>query len=355
MIKRHMGIECLRIVSMFMIVILHTLGQGGILSNLEMFSRQYYSAWLLEIVAYCSVNCYALISGYVGINSSFKYSRIILLWLQVIFYTVVITLFFTILFPEKITGDMWLNALFPFTTKQYWYMSAYFGMFFLIPFMNAGINTFSKNKMRSFLVTVVIFYLFMPTVMGIDTFNLGGGYSMIWLCLLYIIGGCIKKLDIVQVMSQKKAMVLFLLMIFTSWLSKCFLDAYHTEYGMTFVSFTSPTIFFAAVALLIFFLHIHIYNEKVVRIVNVFASISLGVYIIHVNPLIWNNIMWNFAADYANNRSIVMLIKIFIAAVVIYLGCSVIDLIRKRIFEFLKIAERCKMIENRVEKINEKR
>lgn len=76
-VKRNYGIDALKIVSMFMIVILHTLGHGGILSSVSIFSGKYYAAWLMEIAAYCAVNCYALISGYVGINSKYRYSKII--------------------------------------------------------------------------------------------------------------------------------------------------------------------------------------------------------------------------------------------------------------------------------------
>lgn len=350
--KRHMGIECLRILSMFMIVILHILGQGGILSTVEMASNQYYIAWFLEITAYCSVNCYALISGYVGVNSNFRYSRIILLWLQVFFYTVIITLIFSVVYPDKITLRMYLNAFFPFTTKQYWYMTAYFGMFFLMPFMNAGINSLSERNKKLFFSTVIIFFLFLPTVLRVDTFNLGGGYSMIWLCVLYIVGGCMRKMDVSKILSQKKAGILFFSMIFITWLSKCFFDKFNIEYGMMFVNFTSPTIFLAAIALFVFFLHIQIYKVHIIKIIEAFATVSLGVYIIHVNPFIWNNFIWNFSVNYALDGSIIMVLKIIITAVFIYIGCSLIDMIRKKIFDILMISERCKMIDDKLEKKN---
>lgn len=68
--KRNSGIDLLRIISMIMIVTLHLLGHGGILNNLEPFTSGHYSAWTLEIIAYCAVNCYALISGYVSVHQN---------------------------------------------------------------------------------------------------------------------------------------------------------------------------------------------------------------------------------------------------------------------------------------------
>lgn len=84
--KRNTGIDLLRVVSMAMVVALHVLGQGGILGASAERSANYNIAWFLEIAAYCAVNCYALISGYVGIRAKHKASNIIMLWLQVALY-----------------------------------------------------------------------------------------------------------------------------------------------------------------------------------------------------------------------------------------------------------------------------
>ena len=89
--ERNYGIDALRIIAMFMVVILHVLGKGGVLISLEKFSLGYEIAWFLEILVFCAVNCYALISGYVMYGSKPKYSSLALLWLQVAFYTVLIT------------------------------------------------------------------------------------------------------------------------------------------------------------------------------------------------------------------------------------------------------------------------
>lgn len=94
--QRNVGIDGLRIIAMFMVVILHTLGQGGVLSASTTLSTQYETAWFLEIVAYCAVNCYAIISGYVGVTAKYRCSNMAVLWLRVVFYTVLITLAFRI-------------------------------------------------------------------------------------------------------------------------------------------------------------------------------------------------------------------------------------------------------------------
>ena len=68
--KRNYGIDLLRMLSMFMIVNLHVLGQGGAMVRIVGDEAGYYAAWFLETCAYCAVDCYGLISGYVGVNGS---------------------------------------------------------------------------------------------------------------------------------------------------------------------------------------------------------------------------------------------------------------------------------------------
>ena len=85
--KRNYGIDLLRIAAMCMVVILHIVGFGGVLTNAKTLSANYEAALFLQIATYCAVNCYALISGYVGLNSKFHYTNIVILWLRVVFYT----------------------------------------------------------------------------------------------------------------------------------------------------------------------------------------------------------------------------------------------------------------------------
>ena len=84
--QRNYGIELLRIIAMFMIVSLHTLGQGGILASVTPNSPQFHIAWILEIACFCAVNIYALISGYVLSDKPFRLSRLINLRLQLLLY-----------------------------------------------------------------------------------------------------------------------------------------------------------------------------------------------------------------------------------------------------------------------------
>ena len=100
--KRVLGVDLLRILSMFFVVVLHTLGVGGALAALPPSSLRYWTLWALEALSYCAVNCMGLISGYVAAGRPHPLRRLRSLWLQVFFYSAVITLVFALLQPGSL-------------------------------------------------------------------------------------------------------------------------------------------------------------------------------------------------------------------------------------------------------------
>ena len=52
--QRNYGVDALRMFSMYLITILHVLGQGGVLAVSK--GSAFYGNWMLETFAMCSVN-----------------------------------------------------------------------------------------------------------------------------------------------------------------------------------------------------------------------------------------------------------------------------------------------------------
>ena len=324
--KRNYGIDFLRMLSMFMVVILHTLGHGGILTRLVPDTTSYQAAWFLEIAAYCAVDCYALISGYVGYRSKFKLSRLAVLWLQIVFYTLGLTLFFALTHPEYITTQTWLNACFPIMNTQYWYLTSYFGMSVLIPVLNLAVQQLERTYLRFLLITFFLFFITIPTFMQRDMFSVNGGFSVIWLCMLYLIGGYLKKYRIK--LSKKICLLLYAGTILLTW--------YYKMQDIPFlIDYASPTIFLAAVSLLLIFANTTIKHTTTKKIISLLAPAALSVYIIHVNPLIWNYYIIDFAAPLVECSTPLLITGVLIASFAIYLACSLFDLLR--IFIFTKL------------------
>lgn len=352
MSKRNYGIDLLRLVSMLFICLLHVCGQGGIISHVSRTTAldKYTVAWIIEIGSYCAVNLYAMISGYVGVNSKFKISRPISIWLELIFYTLTITAIFTTALPQFITDttEVWLNAAFPIMKSQYWYMTAYIGMIVIAPVLSKAVNAASIKTLSFVLLASLIILCLLPAIFNVSIFGLTGGYSTMWLCVMYIFGGYFARIRNSIKISKLILLVIYVVMVVGTY-------ALRLVSVSRFTNFTSPTIVIASIALLLIFSDIKFKeNSKVGKAISFVSASALAVYIIHVNPLIWNNYIKNFAVSYVKSSALVMGLQIIGSALVIFVACIAIDMVRRLIFWVIRIKPLMKLIDKLADKISEK-
>ncbi len=340
--NRNYGIDLLRMVSMVMIAVLHVLGQGGILSACTRGSTNYYVAWFLEIGCYCAVNCYALISGYVGVNSKARFSSIAALWCQVAFYSLGIALLFFFLQPGTVEPKTLLKYAFPVSTKRYWYFTAYFLMYLLTPFMNAAVKSMSKRTLATGLTFV--FALYIPLGMLTDDHSsLKDGYGFVWLSMLYMLGAFFRKYDVLEKIKKATWLAVYLVSITATFGSAVFLGKFLPKYEFSFVNYISPSILLAGLALFALFSKIQI--KKGTGIVAFFAPISFGVYLIHTHPMFFDRVIKGAFAFAAQQMPFLLVAVVAASAVAIYIFCSLLDWVRKMLFELLRVKKAMTAIE----------
>lgn len=353
--ERNYGIDLLRIIAMIMVVSLHILYKGGVLWEVNRGSLRYMAVWLLETVAFCAVNIYAMISGYVGAQRKTRLSRVIMIWVQVLFYTVFITFLWTFKKPEYATVEAWKGAFFPIFTKQYWYISAYVGMCFLLPCLHWIIDKISKKEAKLMGIVFLIVFCVIPSIFHSDPFVLQRGYSVLWLCILYIIGGSIKKFNFLKKWNKKRLLALYSFMIIFSWGSKLVIERVtpnkvgNIQYDMTFIEYTSPTMIIAAVALVALFAKVNIKHGITIKLIEIIAPTTLGVYIIHEQPFIKDCLITGISKNCAYARNtIYMLFEIGMIILLIYCFCTVIEGIRIIIFKFIHVEEKCRLLDEKI-------
>ncbi len=354
MIKRNYGIDLLRCISMMMIVVLHIMGHGKIIAATDPESLNYKVAWFIEIIAYCAVNCYALISGYVGVKTNHKYRNIIPLWLQVAFYTVSIALLFQLFDPASIDLKGIISSFFPVIHSSYWYFTAYFALFFLMPLLNKGINAMTKDDAKKLVLAIIVVFTVIRTILCFniigtfgttDIFITNNGYSVLWLMLLYIVGGCIGKFDFWKTTKAWKICIVFWVSILFSWAFKLHVENPLSEdiksivNANSFISYISPTIIATAICLLLLFSRLETLPKTAQKIVTFFAPVSFAVYLIHDNVMVRNMFIKEKFSHLADFNPLEMVLHIFAIVLVIYISCSLIDHIRLLLFKLLHIKE----------------
>ena len=219
------------------------------------------------------------------------------------------------------------------------YLTCYFGMFLLIPFLNLGLNHFNQKQLTALVLAIFVFFITIPTIIKLDPFILSNGYSLIWLCILYLIGGYLKKTDILSKIHPFCGLLIYLAAILATWYLR---NKWYTQY----VSYTSPTIFIGSIALLAFFSNLKIKSNFLKNAIDVLTPASLGVYIIHVNPLVYWRILADSTTPFLQYNTSMMLLRVLLAAFGIYMICSLIDLVRIVIFKKLKIKEKTALLDD---------
>lgn len=330
---RNYGIDLLRLAAMLGVVLLHVLGQGGVLAASR--GVRMYLGWFLEALAYCAVNCYALISGYVGYSDTekpYRYGKYLGLWLAAFCYSFGMTLAARLLRPERIDLQTLIHAALPVSTNHYWYFTAYTGLFFLIPVLNRTIRSLSNRELtRTALILMALFSLLGTFANSLDTdiFRLHKGYSVAWLVILYVLGAWMQRCSAAQRVSGWLALVVGLGCTLLSWAGKLFLPAWAN--GQVLLSYTSPTVVLAAMAWVVGFSRLHLpdWGKAAVRF---FAPAAFGVYLIHTQQTAWEHLLKDAFVWIAQASVPMFLLWIPVCCVGIFLPCLLLEKLRLFLF-----------------------
>lgn len=349
--ERNYGIDFLRIVSMFMVVVLHILGRGGVLQATNVLSLNYGVGWFLEIASYCAVNCYAIISGYVGYGRKIKYSNLIDLVFCVAFYIITITVS-VYFFASNTSLKEVVESFLHIRNSGYWYVKAYFCAFFFFPHINFIVEKYEKKRLHILAGGMFVLFSVIPTLLSADVFSVKSGYSAFWLIILYFFGAVIKKYDIESTGVKKKYLFLYMLMVLLTFLSKIGIALISQKlFGRVMlsgflISYTSPTIVLSGIFLFKFFSKIRL-NKTTSKIISIMSPLTFGVYLIHTQYFIWNYLKDRFTG-FASMNPLCLFVFVIITAIVIYLVCSFIDYIRKVMFKIFRIKRISEQIENKL-------
>lgn len=337
--KRNYGIDLLRIVSMLFIVILHCNFRGGLIPSVNANSIQYKFVWLIEVIAYCAVDIFALITGYVMCDKKgIKIKNYLNLWLEVVFYSFFITLIFDIYNTNLVSPRDYIYSLLPVTNRQWWYFTAYTGLFFLVPFLNKAINSFSNKQLKIMFLFIIILFSFYDTVA--NAFNLNKGYSLLWIILLYVLGAIIKKCKILNNGTSYKLFIIMIGLYLITYLYKiCGFEYEFFNIKITknlLISYTSPTIVGTSILYILIFSRIK-FNDTFKKIISFAAPSAFAVYILNNHICVWNNIMCGLFSRFAYSSIIVIFIYIISFSVLFVVGSILIDKARIKLFKILKV------------------
>lgn len=335
MVERNYGIDLLRLVLMYFICLLHVFVQGGVIAACEPgCCRAVMLA--LQTISYSALDAFMLISGYVAPDRPQEHWKITARWLQVFFYSFVLTLVLACFgLCEKFEVIPMIKLAFPVTFRVYWYFSAYFLLFFATPLLNRFIfQTTTEQAKRTLVITVC---LLSGVYLLNEPFQTQGGYSAIWLIALYLIGALMKR---VQLFERAKTWVLLLVLgadYALIWASKVIFDKDRL------LNHLSPNVLLSAMLVLVLFARLRP-NKKVVAALS---PLAFGVYLFHLNPVIWAQLE-NACTVLAAQPVLLAVGGVLAAALAIFVCGMLAEWVRRLVFRFLRADAAARWLTDRI-------
>ena len=244
-----------------------------------------------------------------------------------------------------------LSAL-PVISGAYWYFCAYTALFFAIPWLNKMIRACTDQELNKMCGGIFILFSVLTALFSPDLFTLSNGYSFIWLALLYCIGAWLKRNRIPEKISSFKALIGLVLCIGVTW--GCY---FFIPNGSRLLNYISPTILLVALLLVCIFSKIRV-GKRAAKFIGCFAPAAFGVYLIHVQPCVWEHFMSGAFVWITKLNWIWIAPAVLISALCIFIVCILIERIRLSVFKVLRIDKLIAWLEIKIDKginvLNEK-
>jgi hypothetical protein len=325
--QRQSNIELLRVISMFMVLLGHyyvlSYFDSGNTISFNLLGMQFLGAW-----SKVAVDIFVIITGYFLVNQIFRWNKVLKLLSCTYFWGIIILLLGLVL-GLSIKTDYIYKSIFPLTPLN-WFARSYLLLYVSIPLFNKIINSVSKARLGQIIIALTTIFYTIPTL--ISTFISGGGYltSYFTFGIMYMIGAYIRKygdekLDKISIYTGIMSIILILASIL--W------NDIHMHEGLYIMYLAhkgnSVVGLLAAIGIFTIFKNIKISYSP---FINTLASTTFAVYLIHNNPII-SDWLWNTVVQ-ANNYfdSPFYLLHMVSITTLIFVFCSMIELIRLNIF-----------------------
>lgn len=345
---RESNIELLRILVMIGIVFCH-------IATKEIFVYSYNTIsinrlWIQFLTMFGNVGnvCYILITGYFLIKkNNFEIKHILKIWLQIFFYSFLISLLFYVCRRGSLI--VVLKSLMPISMDFWWFASIYFVLYLLSPYINKFLLSLNKKEYQSFLILILVLWSFLPVFIP----SLYSANELIFFIMIYIIGAYLGKYKENFVIKDNSFLKLSLLFLIILYLSAVVMDLVGLKYQIFATKFNhfwymhQFPMLITCIFIFLGFKNLKIKNSK---LINKIAATTFGIYLIHEHPLIKIRLN-DFLTNLHIENSIYLIPITLFLGLAIFVICSLIDLLRIKIFNSKIINKLLEKMENIFNKI----
>lgn len=323
-IIRQSNIELLRVVSMLLIMIVHTCYMGiDHWYNTPSYRIENFCRFLIEAIAIVGVNCFILISGFFGIRLSTK--RVVNIVFQTYFVALLSLLVCIGMFGiVGLQSSTIIKCLFP-VTHFIWFIPSYLLLMLFSPMLNAWLE---KSESKSIILWTSLVYCITYYWQVCWHLSLGfGGYSFGFFMVLYIIGHLLRRYDDRQKTNKwcwfaGYALCIMMLMVIS------YAQRYFPYFKSLLWSYDCPIVLLESICFFMFFANIDIGH---IKWINWIGRSCFAILLLHISPCS-TYVKW--LTDVNNLYSGITLICLTLLIITsYYLMALVIDQVRIQIWQ----------------------
>lgn len=341
---RMANLELLRCIAMMMVVVLHFLGKGDLLPALDSRNMEAvgYAAWLLESFCIVAVNVYMMISGYFLCTSSFKLSRLVSLWLQIEFYSIIFGLtgaLSGILTKTPFDTHYILTLIFPVSMDHYWFLTAYIFLYLLLPFIGKAVKQMSRQQLQWSVILLFSVFCLLKSILPLRLETDQMGYDCIWYLCVFLAAAYMRRFGVPFLERKGRGLCLYVICCLAVFAGTMGLRAVYLKTGSLklmlkmFLEYNHLFPFLAAAGLFAAFKALRV-PDRAAALVTRISPYTLGVYLLHENigfRYSWQR--WFGAAEAASVWS--LLCRTLSAVIVIFCCGILIDMLRDALMRCL--------------------
>lgn len=162
---RNSNLELYRIIVMLLIIAHHYVVNSGLIGVLQEAPFNATSVSLLLFGAWgkTGINCFIMITGWFMCKSTFTLRKFLKLYMQIVFYGVIIYGIFCITGHEEFRLITAALKLFPIKSINQGFISCFLVFYLLIPFINIFIQNLNKRLHGVLLIILLTVYTLLPT------------------------------------------------------------------------------------------------------------------------------------------------------------------------------------------------
>lgn len=307
--SRNFGVDFLKVLLALMVISIHfgAGGTGRVWENCHVMPMRLFMI-IVDAFTLPAVNCYILITSYFLYESGKDYKWVIhglaRIWIALLTYSVCGYLFVILISSQTFNIFHFAKRFFPIISGEWWFMSNYFALMLLAPFLLEFVKKISIGKHRLLIILSFTGCSIFPFfTKGEECLGVNNGYSLLWFIVLFFVGTYLKRENIRRdIYGGGICLVCYLICGVLLQAIPFISNRISFMRGMNVSSYNSFVLCLESIFLFLAFLSIRT-PAKGGFMVSKLASLSMASYIFHcqedISSYIWEILHpWTYANTY---------------------------------------------------------